>query len=255
MRFSVVAFGLLCGGVSALCSAQTIDPFYAGSYSATNLGTVAGVPGSYGGLTFKLGDPNTILIGGAANGINGAIYSVPVTRDAVTNQVTGFGTPTLFSTAPNIDGGLDYAPNGVLFYTGYPINSIGQIKPGSTIPDKVTSASPVASSVGTLRFVPAGFPGAGRLKLLSYTAGTWHDASFTPDGIGTYDITIYRVTPDGTVTAFLALFAPLAALLLAGVLPADRLDWLLKILGLVALFSAIWGMLQLVGDPGPRPGS
>jgi hypothetical protein len=32
----------------------------------SNLGAVPGLPSEYGGLTFKLGDPNTILIGGNA---------------------------------------------------------------------------------------------------------------------------------------------------------------------------------------------
>jgi hypothetical protein len=178
-------------GMSASASlGQTVAPFYAGTYSFTDLGTVAGVPTNLGGLTFKKGDPSTLLLGGNANGVNAAIYSVPVNRDA-NNRVISFGTPTLFSTSPNIDGGLDYGPGDVLFYTGYSNHIIGQIKPGSSAPDKVVSLSStsIASSVGTLRFVPAGFAGAGKLKIASYNGSTWHDATVVADGSGTYDIT------------------------------------------------------------------
>ena len=43
-------------------------------------------------------------------------------------------------------------------------------------------------SVGTLAFVPPGFPGAGDLKIASYDAGTWYTVVLSPDGNGTYDI-------------------------------------------------------------------
>jgi hypothetical protein len=46
----------------------------------TNLGSIAGVPTDYGGLVFKAGDPNTILIGGAAASPSRRFYEVPVTR-------------------------------------------------------------------------------------------------------------------------------------------------------------------------------
>ncbi|MGE3182570.1 MAG: hypothetical protein AB7N71_13140, partial [Phycisphaerae bacterium] len=89
-----------------------------------------------------------------------------------------------------IDGGLTYGPNGVLFYTTFNDNHIGQLLPGSTSPDLLTplTALGVAASTGTLQFVPEGFPGAGRLKILSYNASTWYDTTITPDGSGTFTI-------------------------------------------------------------------
>jgi len=174
--------------------AQTIDPFYASTYSFTDLGTIANVPANYGGLTFKAGDPNTLLIGGSANVTAAKIYSVPVTRDPTTHQVTSFGAPTVFadanSPAGGIDGGLTYGPGNVLFYTSYSDNYIGQLKTGSTTPDKLTQVTSlgVASSVGSLVFVPAGFGGAGRFKILSYNASNWYDTTIAPDGTGTYNI-------------------------------------------------------------------
>lgn len=178
----VLASGL--AGSSGL--AQTLAPAFSSDYSIVNLGGVAGVPGPLGGVTFKAGDLNTLLLGGSANNAGGAIYEIGLVRGAG-NHITGFtGTPTLFSTAPEIDGGLEYGPGGVLFYTGYSENLLGQIKPGSTTPDRVDVLTGVGGSVGALAFVPAGFAGAGDFKLVSYSTGQFYTAALTPDGSGTY---------------------------------------------------------------------
>ncbi len=54
--------------------------------------------------------------------------------------------------------------------------------------------------------MPAGLPGAGRLKLVSILGNRWYDAIVTPDGTGTYNITRgpgapipIRNSPDGIV--------------------------------------------------------
>lgn len=176
--------------VSVVTVAQTIAPGFSADYSAFDLGSVPGVPGPLGGVVFKAGDPNTLLIGGSANNGGGGIYQVGLVRD-LNGHITGFsGSATLLSTAPEIDGGLAYAPNGVLFYTGYAENLLGQIKPGSVAPDQidVLSGLGIASSVGTLAFVPAGFPGAGQLKVASYSAGTFYSVGYSLNGGGTYDL-------------------------------------------------------------------
>ena len=96
----------------------TVDPFYASSYSATSLGSLPGLPTRYGGLTFI--DNDTILIGGAANGASGRLYTIDVSRSA-DNHVNGFvGTATLYDgSATGIgdfnDGGGVFGPGGVLF--------------------------------------------------------------------------------------------------------------------------------------------
>lgn len=174
---------------ASTASAQVIDPHYAGTHSLADLGSVPGVPADFGGLTFHPGDPNTLLLGGGANTPDGAVYAVPLVRDGK-DRVSGFGAPGRFALAPHIDGGLDFGPGGVLFYTGYNTHVVGQIRPGSTVPDKVISlaGSGIDASTGTLRFVPEGFPGAGRLKITSFDASTWHDAEVISDGQGTYDI-------------------------------------------------------------------
>ena len=188
-------------------AAQTVVPPYDASYTLSNLGSVPSLPTPYGGLTFLTGNPNVIVIGGAANVAGGALYSIGVVRNAM-NHITGFtGTAAHFSEGQFNDGGVVFGPGNVLFYTRFPTNEVGEIKSGSVTTDKVVALTPlgVGSSVGALNFVPAGFPGAGQLKIVSYDTGQWYTASFAPDGAGTYDITspvlntTINVGPEGFV--------------------------------------------------------
>ena len=187
VRFLIVGAVLLMGSSAA---AQVIDPYYADDYTLVDLGAPPGVPTPYGGVTFLAGDPDTMLIGGDANGASAAIYSIGVERGC-TGRIVGFvGTAEFYASAPEIDGGLTYGPGGVLFYSGYSENLLGQIKPGSTAPDRVVELGPlgVDSSVGAMQIVPSGFAGAGRLKLAPFNTSNWFDAELVPDGNGTYDV-------------------------------------------------------------------
>ena len=116
--------------------AASIPAPFSSDYTLVSLAGPSGVTAPYGGIAFL--DDNTLLIGGSANNAAGVIDEVPVTRDGQGN-INGFGAATLFSTAPNIDGGLAFGPGGDLFYTAYPTNDLGEIKPGSTSPDDVVS--------------------------------------------------------------------------------------------------------------------
>jgi hypothetical protein len=179
---------LLCAAVGA---AQTVQPPYDASYTVTNLGSVPGLPTPYGGLAFLPSNSNVIVIGGLANNASGALYSIGVVR-GTGNHITGFtGSATLYSEGQNNDGGVVFGPGGVLFYTRYPVNQIGQIEPGSAVNDRIIDLTPLgfSSSVGALNFVPAGFPAAGQLKIVIYNDGNWYTASYAPDGAGTYNIT------------------------------------------------------------------
>lgn len=186
---AVALLGLLSVNTA---SALTIDPAFSAFYNATDLGSITGLPTNYGGLTFKAGDTNTLLIGGSANVAAGLIYEVGVTRGAG-NHITGFtGTPTAVGSIGEYnDGGVTYGPGGVLFTSQWPVNKLGQTKPGSTDEDKIIdlAALGVAGSHAAINFVPAGFAGAGQMKLVSWVHGQWYTAAFAPDGNGTYDIT------------------------------------------------------------------
>jgi hypothetical protein len=183
-----------------------IVPPFDTNYSFFSVGAVPGVPTAYGGLTFKYNDPDTLLIGGAANSQVGRIYQIAVTRGS-NGHITGFsGTATLYPNAGSTigqynDGGVVFGPDNVLFVTHYPFNQVEQSRPGSNAPDKVVDLTPlgVTSSVGSIGFVPQGFPGAGSMKIVSYSANMWYHCDFVPDGNGTFNIisAIARVNVGG----------------------------------------------------------
>ena len=191
--------------------AISIEAPFDSHYAFADLGEPPGNLGNLGGLSFLPGNTDAVLMGGHAAGPFGAIYSVGVVRNA-DGHITGFaGTPTEIAKASGItggiDGGLAVGPDGVLFYTTYRDNQLGQIRPGSTAPDRLIDlgALGVRRSTGSLQFVPSDMPGGGRLKLLSVSASTWYDATVAPAGDGTFDIVLGDVArligggPEGVV--------------------------------------------------------
>lgn len=177
--------------LAAAARAQTFGAAFAADYSFIDLGTPSGIPGPLGGVVFKPGDTNTLWIGGSANNSGGSIYEIAVQRDSL-GRINGFsGTATLHAAAPYIDGGVAFGPTGVLFFTGFPVNTLGEFLPGSTTVNKTVdlTAAGINSSVGAIAFVPAGFAGAGRFKILGYNTNEWYDAQLAPDGSGTFDVT------------------------------------------------------------------
>ena len=184
----MVVAGLLC--TPAHAQVPTLQAPFTSSYSVNVLQTPPGVPTRLGGLTLKAGTTDKLLLGGEANSANGALYEVTVARNPQ-GHISGFvGTATRYAAAAYNDGGIVYGPGNVLFLARWPQNELGQTKPGSTITDKIIPLTPFAieSSLVALRFVPQGSPGAGRLKLVSYSGGAWYDAGVTPDGTGTYNL-------------------------------------------------------------------
>jgi hypothetical protein len=186
----------------APASAQVLAPPFDDDYSLHDLGAPPDVPPNLGGLTLKQGTTDRLLIGGFANAAGGGLYEIGVTRDAE-GHIAGFdGTATRFADADNNDGGVAYGPGGTLFLARYPLTQLGQIRPGSTTTDKIIdlTAHGVTGSLGALAFVPAGFPGAGSLKLASYSGGQWYDAEVVPDGSGTYDLFNVTAIPNAVLS-------------------------------------------------------
>jgi hypothetical protein len=188
---SPLALAAALASTFALLPAQTVQAPFNLLYTMTNIGAIPGLSPNWGAIAFDRNDPNILLCSRWATVGVQNLFAVRVVRDAL-GHVTGFsGTATPIAQADYIDGGLDYHPSGVLFYTRYPSfpagNSIGQFKPGSTVPDRVnTILGP--NYIGGLAIVPAGLPGEGRLKTLRWPGGGWTDASLTPDGNGTFDV-------------------------------------------------------------------
>ena len=194
--------GVAAGAFTSAAVGQTLGADFAASYQIFDLGSVADLPPSYGGLTFL--DSNTLLIGGAANEDIGLIYQVGVARDTTTQAITGFGNATVWrggTIGAYNDGGVVFGPGGVLFTSRWPVNELGQTKPGSTAEDKIIDlgAQGVAISNAALNFVPAGFGGAGQLKLVSFGEGQWYSAGLAADGNGTFDLVGLTAVNLGTV--------------------------------------------------------
>ncbi|MBL0871275.1 MAG: hypothetical protein IBJ18_11945 [Phycisphaerales bacterium] len=165
----------------SLATAQTVAPGYQSNYTVFNLGTPPGVPQPLGGINFL--DRDTLLIGGSANNGSGAIYRAPITR-APNGDITGFaGNATLYCTAPNIDGGLWFFPNGTIGFTTYADNTLRQVKPFETTPARVDNLTTlgVSSSTGTGTIIPQGFNGAGNLIIGSYSASRWYILPWAED--------------------------------------------------------------------------
>jgi hypothetical protein len=187
MQLKSVVLSIMLGG--SVC-AQTIQPPFDANYTFTSLGEIADVPFAYGGLTLHPDDPDLLLIAGNANTFLGAIYAIEVERDAC-GQISGFvGTASLYAEAPYIDGGLAFNDAGILFATTYPFNQVYQFLPGATQPSRIDDLTDLGltASTGSCGFVPSGFPGAGRFKVLIYAGGNFYDVTLTPDGLGTYNL-------------------------------------------------------------------
>lgn len=183
------AFALTLGILQATCMhAQTLTPdFINAGYAITDLGGITDLPTPYGGLTIRPGSPDTLYIGGTANQPGGAVYKVPLVRDAGTQQITGFAGPAvLFAAAPNIDGGLSFAPNGTMLYTRYSMNEFGQLLTNNTALSIPLTPLGISSSVGSHVLVPAGSPGAGDLIMASYNASIMYKVPFTIGVDGDY---------------------------------------------------------------------
>lgn len=199
MKFRLLSLAICCS-ISGLALSQSIDPFYSGDYTFTDLGSVAGVPSNYGGLTLLAGNPNKLLLGGSANNAAGMLYVVDVVRD-VDGHIVGFsGSATVYAEAPYNDGGVTYGPNGVLYASRWPVNELGMYLPGSTTPDKVVdlAALGVANSHSALVWGPGARTYANRLKLSSWSGGQFYDATYSFDAFGMVDI--LSVTQTATLT-------------------------------------------------------
>ena len=188
--FRCMAMTVLSGGLVFGAVGQMIEAPFDTVYSFTDLGSVPGLPPRQGGLCALAGDHDTLLIGGYANTASGTLYAVRVMRDE-DGHINGFaGEATPFCIAAYNDGGVTYGPGGVLFLSRWPANQLGQVRPGSSVTDKVIDLWPwgVESSNASINFVPPGFPGAGRAKIASWSGGQWGELTLVPDGTGLYDV-------------------------------------------------------------------
>lgn len=201
--------------LTAIGTAQSVLPPFNSAYQMLNLGAMPGV-GTYGGTAFLPTDANVLLV---SPWPSTTLRAVPVVRNTQ-GFITGFGAATPVVTVGGTDGGLAFGPNNVLFSTWYGPNRLNQIKPGSAATDRVDDLGPlgVSSTVGSCTFVPAGLPGAGRLKVGSYSNGRVYDIPLTPDGNGTFAPGTATSSVQTVASIEGLVYAPAGAPLLGGML-------------------------------------
>lgn len=170
----------------------SIEPPYDQYYTCYDLGEMPGVPKEWGGVIVEKDDPYVLLAGGAANTAQGRLFAVSIARDEECHIVGYQAKATAdFAAAEYNDGGLTYEhATSVLFLARWPVNELGQLKPGSNVTDKVIPLGPlgVVSSPGGFTFVPPGFAGEGKLKAVSWPGGEWYTMDLAADGGGTFDV-------------------------------------------------------------------
>ncbi len=166
---------------------------FAGLYSVYVLGPVPGVPSPLGGIVLKAGDPDTLLVAGASERPDGAIYEIRVSRDACGHIVGFAGTATRAISAPYVDANLVYGPDDLLVYTEWPQFQLGQLSRGAITPTRETDLRTLGiapapdQGPGGIGFVPSGLASAGTLRLVTWPEGHWYQVGATLSG-GLYTI-------------------------------------------------------------------
>lgn len=178
-----------------------LAPEFAGLYSVFVLGPVPGVPNPLGGIVVSAADPNVLLVAGASERAEGALYAIGVTRDACGHIVGFTGTASVAASTPYVDANLVYGPGDLLVYTEWPQYQLAQLAPGATTPSRETDLRTLGidgvgdQGPGGIGYVPAGLAGAGTLRLVTWPVGTWYEVSATlTGGLYTIDAITARAT-------------------------------------------------------------
>jgi len=202
MRRIVAASGMTLIVCVGAASGQVLGPDFAADYELVDLGAVEGVPLPYGGLFTRFQDPDGLYIGGAANTADGALYRIGVNR-GIGGAIIGFqpGAAVRVADAPFIDGGIVPDPGGFISYAQWPANRYSQIdlSTGLLVNDVDLVPFGVAPASSTLQFIPAGYPGAGRMPLASWANGEYYDISYTVGAGGIITINSATQIPGATL--------------------------------------------------------
>ncbi len=166
--------------------------------------TDAGIPASLGGLLFSEEDPDTLLVVGAADTPEGALYSIPLLRDGGCH-IAGLGAPTKIADIPYADG-LIRGPGGALFFglgrLSEPfVSGLGRKEAGSLALDEQVDLTSFGLDlpVSGVAIIPDAFQGAGTFVFLTYSddvannPGRWYSAELANGADGPLAVT--SVTP------------------------------------------------------------
>jgi hypothetical protein len=160
----------------------TIAAPFRGAYQAFQLGPVPGLGSTrYSGCLIDRNDRNLLYIGADSESPTGALYAIRVVR-ACDGHIVGFdGTARRIASTPYIDANLFYDPDGNILYSMYPQNQLAVLPPRAAEPSQVLDFASlgVTTSPGGAAFVPAGFTGAGELRIVGWPSHTWNRVTFT----------------------------------------------------------------------------
>jgi len=132
-----------------------------------------GLSGPLGGIEFS-SDGSTLYIADQANGPSGAIFSVTVNRNSVTNSIMGFGPPTLVTSAPDIDGGLRVLSSGAIVWVNNSAHTLVQMSATGTVSTQSLAAAGIPGNAGGLEVVPATTTEPGFILVSAFnTGGIW----------------------------------------------------------------------------------
>lgn len=165
-----------------------LAPPYDAIYSVYDLGPVPGVPNPLGGAVVKVDDRDTLLIAGASERPEGAIYAIGVRRDACGHIVGWQGTGAVVANTPYVDANLLYVRPDLMVYTEWPQFTFSQLPQGATAPAARTDLRTVGlpstgdQGPGGVGLVPPSLPAAGQLRMVTWPAGAWVHATTTPNG-------------------------------------------------------------------------
>lgn len=168
-------------------------------WTATDLG----VPIPLGGLRFSA-DGATLYVIGGADSSSSAINALPVSRDAVTGEVTALATPAMVLPASSptglsgLDAALEVGPSGTVFVTYFGVDagnqdiSVVAERPGgvggSETKFDLVALSGLTQSAGGLTFSPLRTDpatGFGRMQV-SVGLGAIYDIALAPASPGLF---------------------------------------------------------------------
>jgi hypothetical protein len=165
-----------------------LAPPFDALYSVYDLGPVPGVPNPLGGAVVKAGDPSKLLIAGASERPEGAIYEIGVTRDTCGHIIGWNGTATLVAATPYVDANLLYVRSDLLVYTEWPQFNFSQLPVGATAPASTIDLRTVGlpsvgdQGPGGVGMVPPNLAAAGQLRMVTWPVGAWVHAATAPAG-------------------------------------------------------------------------
>jgi hypothetical protein len=158
-----------------------LAPDYAQYYTAYLLGTVPGMPtGHLGGCTIAATDDNTLLLVGNSETQSAGLWSIGVVRDNCGHIVAWQGQAQKIADAPYMDANLPYTDQGVLLYSQWPVNKLGQLLPGASTPSSETDLLPfgITDSPGGLAFVPSYLAASGELRAAGWPSGFFYHIDY-----------------------------------------------------------------------------